>query len=76
MADYKREIKQLRQDLERQGFRIREGKHYVIYPPDPTKRVAAMPRSPSDWRGMKNLIRDLKALGFIPRGGGGSHSKK
>lgn len=70
MADYRKDVKIILKELERQGFRIREGRHYVIYPPDRTKHCFAVPRSPSDWRGMKNLIRDLKSLGFIPPPGG------
>lgn len=71
MADYKNDVKRILKELERQGFRIRDGKHWVIYPPDRTKRVMAFPKSPSDWRGMKNLLRDLKSVGYVPPQGGG-----
>lgn len=50
MADYKREIGDIVDELLRQGWRVRKGKHWVLYPADRTKPVCFMAQTPSSLR--------------------------
>lgn len=53
-----------------QGFNweFTSGGHIKITPPDPSQRLVFTASTPSDKRGLKNLIRDLRHAGFEWRG--------
>lgn len=59
-----KDTRQLLRKLERQGFRVRMtgGGHYGVSKGD--SREIFMPATPSDHRGIKNTLADLKRIGF------------
>lgn len=67
MAD---DIKQIRQALIAQGWRIeaRKGGHDMAYPPDPSKRAVPLPGTPGQGRWRENLIATLRRSGFVWKG--------
>jgi hypothetical protein len=59
-----REIKALVAKLEAQGWRIEDGgKHIKAYPPDRTKPIVTLARTPSDYRAIKNAVSQLRRSG-------------
>lgn len=66
MASRRGAVKRIVAELVRQGFRVRFNKHYVIFPPDPTKPRIVMAGTSSDGYGIKNALKDLEEAGFIP----------
>lgn len=64
-----KEITEIRKSLIKQGWRItRKGGHEMAWPPDKSKRGVAIPTTPSGARWLPNLIRDLRASGFVWKG--------
>ncbi|MFF9785658.1 hypothetical protein [Streptomyces nigrescens] len=61
----KKDLKQLRKKLEEQGFEVVPTKknHYLVY--KGKDFVTALPSTPSEYRGMKNSLADLKRFGFV-----------
>lgn len=60
----KKEIKKILRQLDQQGWRIKDtGKHIKAYPPDRSKRMVVLPRTPSDHRALKNAISQLRRSG-------------
>ena len=60
------DLRRLKRELARQGWSVEPtgGGHWKFTPPDPTKRVVFASASPSDFRSMSNVIRDLERSGF------------
>lgn len=62
----KREIKDILDELRRQGWRVEKRKHWVLYPSDKTKRVMTISQSPSDGRrALLNIKSELRHQGAI-----------
>ncbi|MFB8406800.1 hypothetical protein [Streptomyces sp. NPDC055912] len=74
-----KDMKQLRKRLEGQGFRLKVTKknHYQVFAPKEEETengekeirwtfVTVLPSTPSEYRGMKNSIAELKRAGFVP----------
>lgn len=57
-------------ELRAQGWRIEDsgGKHLKVYPPDRTKGIVIVSRSPSDWRAAKSIMGDLRRAGANIKG--------
>ena len=47
----------------RAGWRVRRGKHWIVYPPDGGTPVV-FPATPSDRRGVRNLRAALRRAGL------------
>jgi hypothetical protein len=60
-----KEVQDLIRKLQEQGWRIEEGKHYKAFPPDTTKPMVVIPKTPSDHRSLKNTIAQLRRSGAI-----------
>jgi hypothetical protein len=58
-----KEVKELLAKLQAQGWRIEEGKHYKAFPPDLTKPMVPIPKTPSDHRSLRNTIAQLRRSG-------------
>lgn len=61
---FQRDTEKLIEKLIRQGFRIRNGTHYVIYPPDPTKRCFTIAKSTDEHRAYKNVLAECRRAGY------------
>ena len=57
------DVRKLFKELERQGWRIRMNKHYVLYPPDKAKKIVVMPVSGGGGRGWQNALAALRKSG-------------
>lgn len=63
------EIGQIRAALLAQGWRIAAGsKHDKAYPPETTKPMVILPKTPSGGRWKENLIAQLRRSGFVWKG--------
>lgn len=54
--------------LKDQGWRLENGSnaaHYKAFPPDSTKSIVCFTTTSGDHRVLKNVLRDLKASGFV-----------
>lgn len=60
----KKEMNEILDELRRQGWRVVLGAHVKAYPPDESKPMVAMSSTPSDVRGLKNNIAQLRRSGF------------
>lgn len=63
------DLRRLLRELDKQGFRTektRSGLRFV--PPQQGRPVVHVHGSPSDWRAMRNVERDLRAAGYRPPG--------
>lgn len=61
-------LKDLRAELEAQGFEIRETKKgFMIIPPDPAAQVVVVHKTESDHRAASNTLARLRRSGFIQR---------
>lgn len=59
-----KEVKEIAEKLERQGWRIDETKkHPMACPPDPTKPCVPLPTTPGRGRWKQNLIASLRRSG-------------
>ena len=65
----KKELKEVQKAAEKQGWRIKPLKsgHKMYLAPDGDNKVTA-PGTPSDSRGMDNLLGDLRRYGFEWKG--------
>lgn len=62
---YKKEIKEIIREATQQGWRVeRGGKHYRAYPPSMESPPQTIPITPSDYRGYKNLLAQLRRGGM------------
>ena len=61
------EIKKLLDDLYLQGWTIRLGKHWILTPPDPTKRIVTISVSPRCPHVLDNALHDLRKSGWEAR---------
>ncbi len=70
-VDWKKLIK----EAERQGWTIEHGRkgQRKLIPPDPTKQIVFVHRTPSDHRAIKNTLAEMRHQGFQwpPKGKGG-----
>lgn len=58
-----KEIKKLIKDLRKQGFEVSEtGPHHKVYKDG--RRIAVLPKTPSDGRARKNILAELRRHGF------------
>lgn len=60
----KREVRELVAAAKRHGWRVVEGKHIKLYPPDQSKPPVVLPKTPSDWRALRNAIAELRRCGL------------
>ena len=63
----KKEISTLVNAAEKAGWKVRKnsrGGHIMFYPPDKSKEVITVSSSPSDYRAIVNIRRDLKKAGL------------
>jgi hypothetical protein len=61
-------LKDLRTELEAQGFEVIEKKSgWMVKPPDPTKPLVTIHMTNSDHRAQENILAQLKRSGFIRR---------
>jgi hypothetical protein len=59
-----REIRALVRKLEAQGWRVVDGgKHLKAFPPDRTKPMVTLAKTPSDRRSIKNAMSQLRRSG-------------
>jgi hypothetical protein len=63
MADYKKDIGLIVDELLKQGWRVRKGKHWVLYPADPSKPVCFMAQTPSSRRSLDTIRTKLRRAG-------------
>lgn len=60
----RKQIEGIMESLERQGWKVRSGaKHWVVYPADKSQSPVVVPKNPSDPRGVKNVISELRKRG-------------
>ncbi len=65
MSQNQRDILRLIRELEIQKWRIIQGgKHFKCYPPDKTKEIITVSKTPSGPNAMNMILRDLKKSGF------------
>lgn len=63
--DKVKELKKIKKELERQGWRIeRRAKHGMAFPPDKSKPPVVLPSTPGGGRWLQNLIAQLRRSGF------------
>lgn len=64
-----RDIRELLQVCEDQGFHVRttKGGHYLVTSPD-REAVTTVPSTPSDWRSLRNCVAALRRYGFVWKG--------
>lgn len=60
-----KEVKEIIAKLEKQGWRIEDGRHFKAFPPDKLLSMVVIPKTPSDNRSLKNTISELKKRGAI-----------
>jgi len=63
MSDCMKDLEHLFVELERQGWRVRRGKHYFVYPPDKTLSPVSIPITTSRYRSFQNTLARLRARG-------------
>jgi hypothetical protein len=63
MADARKLTDELVDALVRQGWRLREGKHRILYAPDKRIPPISFSRTPSDYRGIENKLAELRRFG-------------
>lgn len=63
MADARKLTDALVDELVRQGWRLREGRHRVLYSPDRNVPPISFSRTPSDYRGILNKLAELRRYG-------------
>jgi hypothetical protein len=64
-----KEVRKIVREAERQGFRVRPTKKgWIIYGRHEGQGCVVLHRTPSDQRGLKNSIADLRRLGFRWKG--------
>jgi hypothetical protein len=64
-----KEVQKIVREAERQGFRIKPTKKgWMIYGRREGQGCVVLHRTPSDQRGLKNSIADLRRLGFRWKG--------
>ena len=62
----RKEVERIIEALERQGWKVRAGgKHWMVYPADKSQSPVAFPRTPSDYRSVKNMIAELRRKGAV-----------
>lgn len=60
-----KELKKLLRELEHQGWRLKTGTRGIMaYPPDKTRPIVAIHRTPSDHRAWANMLAALRRSGF------------
>jgi hypothetical protein len=57
-------VRRILRALERQGWRLKFGRHVKAIPPDPTKAIVVSAATGSDHRGVTNWVADLRRSGF------------
>ncbi len=64
-ATMQKEIREIVEEAQRQGWRVRPLKsgHVLLLAPD-GKSTATLPGTPSDWRSLKNAIAEMRRAGF------------
>lgn len=62
-----KEVKELIKEAKRQGWRVKEGKHYKLYAPD-GETIVVVGKTPSDRRSLENSISDMRKAGFRWKG--------
>jgi hypothetical protein len=63
----RKEIKELLAEAERQGWRVKEGKHYQLLSPD-GKGIVTCPKTPSSSRTIPNVVARMRRYGFVWKG--------
>ena len=48
----------------RQGWRIRRGRHWRLFPPDRSLPAVTVSSTPSEWRSLANTLADLRRSGL------------
>ena len=59
MPEMNRDARELVRDLQRAGWRVRQGKHLKLVAPGTGKSVS-ISRSPSDRRALQNILSDCR----------------
>lgn len=68
-ASFRGDFRKLLRDLESQGWRIEMGeKKYKAWPPDKSKPMVTMSKTPSDIHALNQMIRQLRDSGYVPGG--------
>lgn len=61
----KKEWKELLRTLQDQGWKMKPTKNgFMLYPPDKTKEIVTVHKTPSDWRSWENTISKLRKSGY------------
>lgn len=63
MADCKKDVRQIIELCQQHGWRVRHGKHWIVYSPIAGKRPVFIGSTPSDHRALLNIRARLRRAG-------------
>lgn len=69
MSQHNKDVLEIVRRARRQGFRVEQtgGDHWRFVPPDKTKGIYFSAGTPSDVRGLRNMIAELRQRGYVHR---------